>query len=77
MEELKGGRDGAELRAEGRNYHISNCSGVAPFGTDTKTPQSHRSTQRAFPSAQWRVDFYLTGAAVFPLDGSIAVLIYC
>lgn len=72
-----GGRDGAELGAEGRNYHISGCSGVPPFGTDTKTPQSHRSSQRAFPSAQSRVDFYLTVAAVSPADGSIAVLIYC
>lgn len=49
MEELKGGRDGAELGGEGRNYHISGCSGVPPFGADTKTPQSHRSSQRAFP----------------------------
>lgn len=31
MEELKGGIDGGALRAEGRNYHISGCSGVAPF----------------------------------------------
>lgn len=56
----------------------SAAAGACPlFGTDTKTPQSHRSSQWALPAAQWRVDLYLAGAAVFPADGSISVLIYC
>lgn len=42
---FKGGRDGAGLGAEGRNYHISGCTGVPPFGTDTKTPQSYHSSE--------------------------------
>lgn len=53
MEELKGGRDGGgAFGTEGRNYHISGCSGVPPFGTDTNTAESLQQPVGCFSCRQ-------------------------
>lgn len=57
--ERKGGRDGAGLGAEGRNYHISGCTGVPPFWYGYKNTAELPQQWELFVRHN-RVDFYLT-----------------